>query len=172
LDIFAVDVVPEGGGLQEYACRSPRHTQKLPEDSNDLDIMHVLVPQSYLVNSWPLRNVSVAAGALDIAAAGSRGFVVYDRRSGKWRLFGDVGQERAFVAQHLGWLPDIVVVCQGENRRQLEDSGGFKARESRLVLHSRFFLDEQSIIAQRSLHQVRSLPDQSSISKYRSGAKC
>jgi hypothetical protein len=117
--------------------------------------MYVLVPQSYLENSWPLRQVSVATGALDIAVAGSRGFVVYDRRSGKWRLFGDVGQERAFVAQHLGWLPDIVVVCRGEMRKKGGDFGGSEVHESRLVLHSRFFLAEQSIIAQRPLHQVR-----------------
>ena len=94
-----------------------------------------------------------SAGALDIAAAGTQGFALYDRRTSKWRLFGDVGQERAFVALHLGWLSDVVAVC----RESLPRPGAkaTQGKECSLVLHSRFFLDEQTIMAQRPLHQVR-----------------
>lgn len=94
------------------------------------------------------------AGALDIAVAGTQGFALYDRRSGKWRLFGDVGQERAFTALHLGWLGDVVAVCRQEVAAR-KGGGGDAAGECSLVLHSRFFLDEQTVMAQRPLHQVR-----------------
>ena len=40
---------------------------------------------------------------MDIAVAGSRGLALYSRRSARWRLFGDISQERELAVQV--WLP-------------------------------------------------------------------
>lgn len=122
--------------------------------------MHVLAPHSYLANSWPLRHICVSSGALDIAAAGTQGFALYDRRARKWRLFGDVGQERLFRVLQLGWLGDVVVasrqdvVARGAQGRHWGE--GACEGPCTLVLHSRFFLDEQAVLTRKALPQVRS----------------
>ncbi len=45
----------------------------------------------------------------DIAVAGKHGLALYSRRSGRWRVFGDVSQERDLHVQALLWLPRIIV---------------------------------------------------------------
>jgi hypothetical protein len=59
---------------------------------------HVLLPQAYAVPNWPLRHVAVSEDGQDIACAGSRGLILHNFRTGKWRFFGDISQEREFTA--------------------------------------------------------------------------
>ena len=140
-------------------CRYPDHTSSL-EDSNDLEVAHVLAPHAFLANSWPLRSVAVSSDALDVAVAGKQGLALYDRRARKWRLFGDVGQERAFRVLHLGWLQNVVVATivanPGASAQQSgEDGASVAANEAySLVLYSRYALEQQSILARRSLPEV------------------
>lgn len=125
-----------------------------------LSVHHTLLPHSYVAACWPVRTVCVAAGALDIAVAGSRGFVLHDRRSGRWRMFGDVRQERQFVALRLAWLSSAVVACQQAapaegrpasdgGRRQQPAQDGCK-----VVVYSRFFLDASTVLAEMPLLQA------------------
>lgn len=46
-----------------------------------------------------------------MAVACRRGLAVYNRRSERWRLFGDVSQEKRVEAVALGWLDSCVVTC-------------------------------------------------------------
>ena len=126
-----------------------------------LSVHHAMLPHSYVAACWPVRTVSVAAGALDIAVAGRRGFVLHDRRSGRWRVFGDVRQERQFVALRLAWLAGAAVACQqaaplearpdsdGGRRPEPADSG------CKIVIYSRFFLDASTILAEMPLLQAQ-----------------
>lgn len=58
-----------------------------------------------MMSNWPLIHAAVSADGFDIAAAGSRGLALYSRRSCKWRLFGDVSQERSICTMAVIWLP-------------------------------------------------------------------
>lgn len=49
--------------------------------------------------NFPLRHVSLSADGDDVAVAGNRGVALYNRRSSRWRLFGDVSQEREIAVQ-------------------------------------------------------------------------
>ena len=59
---------------------------------SDLHVHHVLLPAAYLAANWPLQHVAVSPCGSDIAAAGLRGLVVYNRKQERWRMFGEVMQ--------------------------------------------------------------------------------
>lgn len=59
-----------------------------------LTLHHIKAPPAYIAANWPLVHVAVSPDAADIAVAGIRGICLYSCRSGRWRLFGDVSQER------------------------------------------------------------------------------
>ena len=71
-----------------------------------------MLPDAYAAPNWPLRLVAESADGRDLAAAGSRGLVLHDFKTGKWRFFGDVSHEREFVATALAWLEGgVIAVC-------------------------------------------------------------
>ena len=122
-----------------------------------LAVHHAPLPHSYVSACWPLRQVAVCQNILDIAVAGTRGVVLYDRRHSRWRVFGDVRQERAFHARLLSWLPGIVIVCRQEvtegTRGKSEDAA--VSGDCSIVLHSRYHLDEASVLCLLPLTQAR-----------------
>lgn len=64
-----------------------------------LGVQHIRVPQQYIAARYPLSHASISPDGMDIAVAGTRGLGLYSRRSGRWRLFGDVSQEREIMVQ-------------------------------------------------------------------------
>ena len=62
--------------------------------SADLRVIHLRLPAPYLAANWPLSHAALSSDGMDIAVAGRYGLALYSRRSAKWRLFGDVSQER------------------------------------------------------------------------------
>lgn len=76
-----------------------------------MTVRHVLLPQAYAAPNWPLRHVAISEDGQDVAAAGSRGLILHNFRTGKWRFFGDISQEREFTATALVWIDGIVAVC-------------------------------------------------------------
>ena len=89
-------------------------------DEDERAARHVMLPDAYAAPNWPLRLVAESADGRDLAAAGSRGLVLHDFKTGKWRFFGDVSHEREFVATALAWLEGgVIAVCT-----RLRGSGG------------------------------------------------
>ena len=64
--------------------------------TSDLALHHLRVPQQYISANYPIAHAAMSPDGVDIAIAGTKGLALYSRRSLKWRLFGDVSQERAF----------------------------------------------------------------------------
>ncbi len=62
--------------------------------SADLRVIHLRLPAPYLAANWPLSHAALSSDGMDIAVAGRYGLALYSRHSAKWRLFGDVSQER------------------------------------------------------------------------------
>jgi hypothetical protein len=99
--------------------------------ANDLAVHHVLLPTAYLASNWPLSHAAVSANGLDIAVAGRQGLALYSRQAERWRLFGDVSQERRVHCLALGWLDSVVVACSADSP---EDVGGPAALPPCLLL--------------------------------------
>jgi len=114
----------------------------LDSEDGNLQVRHLLVPQSYIASNWPVRHVACSEDGADIAVAGSTGICLYNRRSQKWRVFGDVSQERKVKAEAMVWLPKIVGVCS-------RPEGGGGAVE--LAFYPRYHLDASSVLARMPL---------------------
>jgi hypothetical protein len=73
-------------------------------------VAHLRLPRAYIGDNWPLRHVAVSDDGRYVAAAGRRGVILRSLRSAKWRVFGDVSQERALCAAALLWLGSALVL--------------------------------------------------------------
>lgn len=82
----------------------------------------------------------------DIAVAGRHGMALYNRRSQRWRVFGDVGQERDLQVLHLVWLPKVIAAVA----RLASDADA----AAHIVLYPRYHLDNASRLAVHPLPHV------------------
>ena len=71
----------------------------------------VALPSEYVRPHGPPRVVCAREGGADVLAAGARGFALVDLETERWRVFGDVSQEKAFVAVAAAWVGDVVAVA-------------------------------------------------------------
>lgn len=60
---------------------------------------HCRLPQQYVGPRYPLLHAAISQDGMDIAVAGTQGLGLYSRRSSRWRLFGDISQEREIMVQ-------------------------------------------------------------------------
>ena len=65
-----------------------------PASATDLTVHHLKPPPQYVSANWPLQHAALSPDGVDIAVAGTKGLALYSRRSARWRLFGDVSQEK------------------------------------------------------------------------------
>ncbi|GMH38535.1 hypothetical protein BSKO_06419 [Bryopsis sp. KO-2023] len=123
------------------------------ELEGDLVVRHILVPQHYILENWPIQLVSMSPDGGDIAVAGQQGMAMFSRRSERWRLFGDVGQEKAVQVLSLSWLHKIVVVCSdtAASRGSSYAVSSKLEPECELLLFPRYHLDFGSLLARYSL---------------------
>lgn len=91
--------------------------------------------------NWPLTHVAANDEGTYLAVAGQRGVILYNLRSKKWRVFGDVMQERAIRCVGLLWLGKLVAIC---NHRQQTDT-------YELALYPRYHLDDSSLLFRQPL---------------------
>lgn len=84
------------------------------DESPQVSTRHVKVPQQYLDNAYPVKKASISFSGNDVAIAGSKGIAVYQSLINKWRLFGDVSQEKKIKVHHLKWLSDDVILACAE----------------------------------------------------------
>jgi len=109
---------------------------------------------AYAAANWPLAHAALSADGADVAVAGARGLALYSRRSARWRLFGDVSQERELAVAHLLWLPRVVAVCAAPGPAPGRGGAG-DSRGAALLLYPRLHLDSSSLLARYPLAQAR-----------------
>eukprot|EP00250_Pteridium_aquilinum_P014754 c22181_g1_i1 orf=80-2449(+) len=127
--------------LRQLICGEDRVLLLQTEDEDELKIQHLIVPQSYISQNWPLLHVSASKDGTHLAMAGRRGLIIYDMRSKKWRVFGDVMQEQRISCRGLLWLGKIVVICNYNNTSKLFE----------LCFYPRYHLDESSLLCRKLL---------------------
>lgn len=119
--------------------------------SNDLVVHHIPLPSAYLSANWPVLHAAISPNGLDIAVAGRRGLALYSRSSDRWRLFGDVSQERRIRCQAMSWLDGIIVACS--TAEAFEGKGVQSTGPCDLLLFPRYHLDFSSLLCRYSLPQ-------------------
>ncbi|XP_042053915.1 guanine nucleotide exchange factor subunit RIC1-like [Salvia splendens] len=111
------------------------------EDTDELKILHLNLPVSYILQNWPILYVAASKDGMYLAVAGLHGLILYDIRLKRWRVFGDVTQEQQIQCRGLLWLGKIVVVCN-----YLESSDTYE-----LLFYPRYHLDQSSLLCRKPL---------------------
>lgn len=112
-----------------------------PEDTDELKLMHLNLPVSYISQNWPVLHVAASEDGMYLAVAGLHGLILYDIRLNRWRFFGDVTQEQKIQCTGLLWMGKIVVVCN-----YIESSNTYE-----LLFYPRYHLDQSSLLYQKPL---------------------
>jgi hypothetical protein len=112
-----------------------------PDDTDELKLLHLNVPVSYITQNWPVLHVVASNDGMYLAVAGSHGIVLYDLRNKRWRFFGDVTQEQKIQCKGLLWLGKIVIVCNF-----VESSNTYE-----LLFFPRYHLDHSSLLYRKPL---------------------
>ncbi len=149
-------LITESVGSRENGLLSPNMLGVDPGDptssGSDLTVHHVQLPVSYLNSNWPLTHAAVSSNGMDIAVAGRQGLALYSRQSERWRLFGDVSQERRINCLVLGWLDNIVVACSANSPEDV-GKGSAAGGGCSLLLFPKYHLDFSSLLVSYPLGQ-------------------
>ncbi|KAJ6390804.1 hypothetical protein OIU77_024922 [Salix suchowensis] len=111
------------------------------EDMDELRILHLNLPVSYISQNWPIQHVAASKDGLHLAVAGLHGLILYDIQLKKWRVFGDITQEQKIQCKGLLWLGKIVVVCN-----YIDSSNTYE-----LLFYPRYHLDQSSLLCRKPL---------------------
>ncbi|KAL0426032.1 UNVERIFIED_CONTAM: RAB6A-GEF complex partner protein 1 [Sesamum radiatum] len=111
------------------------------EDTDELKILHLNLPVSYILQNWPVLHVAASRDGMYLAVAGLNGLILYDIRLKRWRVFGDVSQEQQIQCRGLLWLGKIVVVCN-----YVDSSDTYE-----LLFYPRYHLDQSSLLCRKPL---------------------
>ncbi|WOL17540.1 RAB6A-GEF complex partner protein 1 [Canna indica] len=112
-----------------------------PDDTDELKIVHLNLPVSYISQNWPVLHVVASKDGMYLAVAGVHGLILYDLRNKKWRVFGDITQEQKIECKGLLWLGKIIVVCN-----YIESSNMYE-----LLFYPRYHLDQSSLLHRKML---------------------
>ncbi|KAJ8900535.1 hypothetical protein K2173_025312 [Erythroxylum novogranatense] len=111
------------------------------EDTDELKMLHLNLPVSYISQNWPVQHVAASKDGMYLAVAGLHGLILYDMRLKKWRVFGDITQEQRIECKGLLWLGKIVVVCN-----YVVSSNMYE-----LLFYPRYHLDQSSLLCRKPL---------------------
>lgn len=111
------------------------------EDTDELKLLHINLPVSYISQNWPVLHVAASKDGMYLAVAGLHGLILYDIRLKKWRVFGDITQEQKIQCRGLLWLGKIIVVCN-----YVDSSNTYE-----LLFYPRYHLDQSSLLCQKPL---------------------
>jgi hypothetical protein len=92
------------GASQLWMLRPQEH------DSASLGFQSIQVPTVYMNSSRAVRHAGTSQSGEHIAVAGEHGLALYNVKANKWRLFGDVNQERTVHVRALAWWADSAIV--------------------------------------------------------------
>ena len=71
---------------------------------------HLIIPHDYLWRNWPPKYVAINADASYAAVAGEHGVAVCQVRMQRWKVFGDVANDRCIRCCALAWVRRTIVI--------------------------------------------------------------
>ncbi|XP_074326367.1 uncharacterized protein LOC141664337 isoform X2 [Apium graveolens] len=111
------------------------------EVTEELKLLHINLPVSYVSQNWPILHVAASKDGMYLAVAGLHGLIIYDIKSNKWRLFGNITQEQKIQCRGLLWMGKIVVVCNYDDSSNMYE----------LLFYPRYHLDQSSLLYRKPL---------------------
>lgn len=111
------------------------------DDKDELRIVHLNLPVSYISQNWPVQHVVASKDGMYLAIAGLHGLILYDLRYKRWRYFGDVTQEQNIECKGLLWMGKIIILCNF-----VDSSNTYE-----LLFFPRYHLDLSSLLCRKPL---------------------
>ncbi|KAL0907352.1 hypothetical protein M5K25_021756 [Dendrobium thyrsiflorum] len=111
------------------------------DDNDELKILHLNLPVSYISQNWPVLHVVASKDGTYLAVAGLHGLILYDLRHKRWRFFGDVTQEQKIECKGLLWMGKIIILCNF-----IDSSNTYE-----LLFFPRYHLDQSSLLFRKPL---------------------
>eukprot|EP00737_Agarophyton_chilense_P002030 gb/GEZJ01002296.1/.p1 GENE.gb/GEZJ01002296.1/~~gb/GEZJ01002296.1/.p1 ORF type:complete len:1341 (-),score=192.27 gb/GEZJ01002296.1/:5639-9310(-) len=110
---------------------------------------HLIIPNDYLWRNWPPSCIAVNADTTYVAVAGEHGVALCHIKLQRWRVFGDLEQDRRIRCCALAWLGRTLVVGNEvplTTRASSDSSSRFE-----LLFYARDQLEASALQAQRDL---------------------
>ncbi|PXF46986.1 RAB6A-GEF complex partner protein 1 [Gracilariopsis chorda] len=118
--------------------------------SNDIFAwQHLIIPSDYLWRNWPPSCIAVNSDSSYVAVAGEHGMAICHVKMQRWRVFGDLQQDKRIRCCALAWLGRTIVVGNEvpPARPEVPDS----ASRFELLFYARDHLEASALQAQRDL---------------------
>ncbi|KAK6356524.1 hypothetical protein TWF718_000881 [Orbilia javanica] len=98
---------------------------------------HVPIPPTYLVDNYPIRQVSISPDGRYLAIAGRRGLAHYSIHSGRWKTFVNESMESDFVVRGgMCWYHHILVAAvESDDMYELRLYSRELQLDNTLILH-------------------------------------
>jgi hypothetical protein len=96
-----------------------------------------IIPPSYLLKQWPIRQTVISSDGRYVAVAGRRGLAHYSINSGRWKTFATEAMENEFqVRGGMCWYQHILIAATESNKTyQVRLFSREAALDNSLVLH-------------------------------------
>lgn len=126
-----------------------------------IDWTHVPIPHVYLADNWPVRLVSLHRRTGHLLAAGTRGFVVYQPLSKRWRMFGDRNHEQSIRCVCACWHYDLLaivneIVHSAGSSSSSSSSSVSTSSSFELLLYDSDYLNADSVVLRITLNELSS----------------
>ena len=109
-------------------------------DTHCLEWQTLRPPKAYLRENWPIRYLAISPDKTQVALSGKHGAVLFNRSTGRWRLFGNINTEKSIICSGLFWYnSNIVCIINREAKRQKDTFS--------LLFYPRSHLDDYSRLA-------------------------
>jgi WD40 repeat protein len=110
------------------------HQDPTEVDAGDWDIIQI--HGAYLRDNWPITKACLSPSEDQLAVSGVNGVALYNRVLGKWRVFGNIIQEKSIAASDICWVGEyIICIVSGKE----------------LLFYPRTHLDNKSLIHREKL---------------------
>ncbi|KAI0566752.1 WD40/YVTN repeat-like containing protein [Gracilaria domingensis] len=118
--------------------------------SNDLFAwQHLIIPNDYLWRNWPPTCIAVNPDSSFVAVAGEHGVAICHIKMQRWRVFGDLQQDRRIRCCALAWLGRTLVV--GNEIPAVKRGSSSTPSRYELLFYARDHLEGSALQAQRDL---------------------
>ncbi|KAF2291149.1 hypothetical protein GH714_020367 [Hevea brasiliensis] len=124
------------------------------EDTDELKILHLNLPVSYISQNWPVQHVAASKDGMYLAIAGLHGLILYDMQLKKWVCLEIFLRNKRFSAKmyETDFYLSVKCDCCGLMLGEIGNLWFEQVDNSyELLFYPRYHLDQSSLLCRKSL---------------------
>lgn len=92
----------------------------------------IQVPSQYLRFNWPLQHCAISYSGYQLAVSGKQGVIIYNMKTKRWRIFGNLNHERQIDCIHLSWYGEHILCLANIGQMHPPNTIGYMNQASSL----------------------------------------